>query len=62
MNDEKYIGASASSGDCTGLIPSGGNHDPEEIENYQNIIPYTAPGLYKGISKAELEKIKKLNR
>ena len=28
---ENYTGAS-SSGDCTGLIPSGGNHSPEEFE------------------------------
>ncbi len=62
MDNEKFTGISASSGDCTGLIPSGGDHTPDEIENYQNIIPYTAPGLTKGISKAELEKIKKLNR
>ena len=31
MDNEKFTGISASSGDCTGLIPSGGDHTHDEI-------------------------------
>ena len=40
---ENKIFAAASSGDCTGLIPEGGNHTPEEIDSYRDIVPFVLP-------------------
>ena len=57
---EKFS-AAASSGECTGLIPAGDNLDPETVSNYKDILPYSAPGAIKDYSKAELERIKRLN-
>lgn len=37
---DDYFAASA--GDCTGLIPSGGNTD-EELSNYEEVYPYLPP-------------------
>mgnify|MGYP004525158273 FL=1 len=55
---ENYTGAS-SSGDCTGLIPSGGNHSPEEFDNYKDIYPFAIP---KKISEYKNEEAERLNK
>ena len=50
MKNEKDSGifsAAASSGDCTGLIPAGGNHTPEEIDGYREIVPFALPAKKK---------------
>ncbi len=57
---EKFS-AAASSSECTGLIPAGDNLDPETVSNYKDILPYSAPGAIKDYSKAEFERIKRLN-
>ncbi len=54
--------AAASSGDCTGLIPSGGNHTPEEIEEYRDIVPFAMPAKDKGYDRAEMKRIEKQNK
>lgn len=57
---ERFSSA-ASSGDCTGLIPSGDNLDPEQIANYKDILPFNLPGAIKGYNHEELSRIKRLN-
>ncbi len=44
---DNEIFAAASSGDCTGLIPEGGNHTPEEIDRYRDIVPFAMPAKKK---------------
>lgn len=58
MKDDRdnEIFAAASSGECTGLIPEGGNHTPEEIENYRDIMPFAMPAKDKGCNKAKMKK------
>lgn len=53
---ETEIFAAASSGECTGLIPAGDNHTPEEIENYREIYPFGLPAKDMGYDKAEMKK------
>lgn len=64
MKDEKNneIFSSASACECTGLIPEGGNHSPEEIDTYREIMPFAMPAKDKGFDSAEMKKTKKLNR
>lgn len=57
---EKFS-AAASASDCTGLIPAGDNLDPDTVSNYKDILPYNAPGAIKDYTKAEFERIKRLN-
>ncbi len=57
---EKFNTA-ASASDCTGLIPAGDNLDPDTVSNYKDILPYSAPGAIRDYSKAEFERIKRLN-
>lgn len=57
---EKFSSA-ASASDCTGLIPAGDNLDDDTVSNYKDILPYNAPGAVRDYSKAEFERIKKLN-
>ena len=57
---EKFS-AAASASDCTGLIPAGDNPDPDTVSNYKDILPYNAPGAIKDYTKAEFERIKRLN-
>lgn len=45
-NDELTFQRSASSGDMTGLIPSG--IEDNEIDSYEDIYPYL-PGSYKDV-------------
>ncbi len=59
---DNKIFAAASSGECTGLIPEGGNHTPEEIERYKDIVPFAMPAKDKGYDKAEMRRIEKQNR
>ncbi len=59
---ENEIFAAASSGECTGLIPEGGNHTPEEIDRYRDIYPFAMPAKDKGYDKAEMNRIEKQNR
>jgi len=49
MKDDKdnEIFAAASAAECTGLIPGGGNHTPEEIDNYRDIYPFALPAKKK---------------
>ena len=54
--------AAASSGECTGLIPEGGNHTPEEIDEYRDIMPFAMPAKDKGYDKAEMSRIEKQNK
>lgn len=65
MENEKKIyelfSSAASSGECTGLIPAGDNLDPDTVSNYKDILPYSAPGAIRDYSKAEFERIKRLN-
>lgn len=55
---EDYTSAS-SSGDCTGLIPSGGDRSPEEFDNYKDIYPFAVP---KKISQYKNEEAEQLNK
>lgn len=57
---ERFSSA-ASAGDCTGLIPSGDNLDPDAVSNYKDILPFNAPGAIKGYDHEELMRIKRLN-
>ncbi len=65
MEKEKSIyekfSAAASSSDCTGLIPAGDDLDVDTVSNYKDILPYNMPGSIKDYSKAEFERIKRLN-
>ena len=65
MNNEKKIyekfSSAASASDCTGLIPAGDNLDPDTVSNYKDILPYSAPGAIKDLTKAEFDRIKRLN-
>lgn len=55
---ENYTGAS-SSGDCTGLIPAGGDHSADEFDNYKDICPFAVP---KKIADYKNEEAQRLNR
>lgn len=55
---ENYTGAS-SSGDCTGLIPSGGDRSADEFDNYKDILPFAVP---KKIAEYKNEEAERLNR
>ncbi len=35
----------SSANDCTGLIPEGENMDEDQLENYENIYPFSAPSI-----------------
>lgn len=61
-NNGTLFTAAASSGDCTGLIPGGGNHTPSEIDDYRDIVPFAMPAKDKGYDKAEMKRIEKQNR
>ncbi len=39
---KNYIGT-ASSGDCTGLIPSGSTDSSDEFDAYRDIYPFAVP-------------------
>lgn len=59
---ENYMPAS-SSGDCTGLIPAGGNPSAEEFKNYKEIYPFAVPKMSDGNSdQKDLEEAERLNR
>ncbi len=65
MKDNKnneLFSAAASAGECTGLIPSGDNHTPEEIDRYREIVPFALPAKDKGYDRAEMKRIEKQNR
>ena len=64
MKKDNYneIFSAASSGDCTGLIPMGGNHTPEEIDEYRDIFPFALPAKDKQYDKAEMKKIEQQNK
>ncbi len=55
---DNYTGAS-SSGDCTGLIPAGGDHSADEFDNYKDICPFAVP---KKIADYKNEEAQRLNR
>lgn len=55
---ENYTGAS-SSGDCTGLIPSGGDRSADEFDNYKDILPFAVP---KKVAEYKNEEAKRLNK
>lgn len=55
---ENYTGAS-SSGDCTGLIPTGGDRSVDEFDNYKDILPFAVP---KKVAEYKNEEAKRLNR
>lgn len=55
---ENYTGAS-SSGDCTGLIPAGGDHSADEFDNYKDICPFAVP---KKVAEYKNEEAERLNR
>lgn len=38
-----FIGTAASSGDCTGLVPSGSVDSSDEFNTYKDIYPYSVP-------------------
>lgn len=38
-----FIGTAASSGDCTGLVPSGSVDSSDEFNTYKDIYPYCVP-------------------
>lgn len=44
---DNEIFAAASAAECTGLIPGGGNHTLEEIDNYRDIYPFALPAKKK---------------
>lgn len=55
---ENFTGAS-SSGDCTGLIPSGGDRSADEFDNYKDIYPFAVP---KKLAEYKNEEAERLNR
>lgn len=57
---ERFSSA-ASSGDCTGLIPSGDNLDADKVANYKDILPFNLPGAIKEYDHEELARISRLN-
>ncbi len=48
INEEQYddtFFTTASSGDCTGLIPEGGNLTEEEFIDYKEVYPFSVPQM-----------------
>ena len=49
-----YLGTSASSWDCTGLIPSA-PRSRAELESYEDLYPYLCPGASRNPEERILE-------